>query len=335
VRTQALSIKANDFAGNNRLAGAASISGQYGSWDVPVHTAASEEIYQLTCHTAAMDVIRALVHASSRASTIRRADWRCDVMTETEINTVGNVLIAKLQDLGVRQKCIIAGKAGLEIGEVPSTQQNIFVDSSIRKGFAALDTRRKLNALPVLAEQLIAASGAAGDSELPRLLEQHGFQYNAGKFIPIGLLDEREARHLPASSASELANAVNRLASGKDSAAITSACGAVDLATSAAYEKYNLGALPNSFQARVNVVMDKLNIYEEIKQELVEIKIKPHDAETIVKEMHETIKHAANALEVIRRTQADAHGTKPAYRRTAYDAIKWASAICGLLESKV
>lgn len=81
--------------------------------------------------------------------------------------------------------------------------------------------------------------------------------------------------------------------------------------------------------------MDKLEIYEEIKRELVEIGIKTDDAESIAREMHETIKHAANTLEVVRRTQADAHGTRPAYRRVAYDAVKWASAICGLLEGKV
>lgn len=255
-------------------------------------------------------------------------------MTEAEIDTVGNVLIAKLQDLGVRQKTIIAGKAGIAIGAVPAQRQNMFVDSSIRQGFADLGARR-LTALPILAEQLVAANTGTGSEELTHLLGQHGFQYLNGKFVPIGLLDEREARHLPTTSASELAKAVSRLADGECSAAITSACGAVDLATSAAYGRYSLGKLPNSFQTRVNVVMERLGIYEEITQALLGIDIESSDAEAITKEMHETIKHAANALEVIRRTQADAHGTKPAYRRIVYDAIKLASAICGLLESKV
>jgi hypothetical protein len=44
--------------------------------------------------------------------------------------------------------------------------------------------------------------------------------------------------------------------------------------------------------------------------------------------MRETTKHAAEALQVIRRTIGDVHGTKPAYSRIAYDSIKWASAIC-------
>ena len=106
----------------------------------------------------------------------------------------------------------------------------------------------------------------------------------------MGLLDEREAHHLPPTSASELAKAVSRLASDEESAAITSACGAVDLATSAAFEKYGLGKLPNSFQTRVNVVMEKLKIYEEIEQQLVAINIKPDDAKRIAEETHESIK---------------------------------------------
>jgi hypothetical protein len=64
--------------------------------------------------------------------------------------------------------------------------------------------------------------------------------------------------------------------------------------------------------------MDKLRIYEEIEQELAALNISPGDARQISDEIHETIKHAANALETIRRTQADAHGTKPASRRVAY-----------------
>ncbi len=228
----------------------------------------------------------------------------------------------------------IAGKAGMAIGEVPATQQNMFVDSSIRQAFAKLTTEEKLKALPILAEQLIAVNGGA-ERELPRLLQLHGFQYAENRFVPIGLLDQREAQHLPASAASELATAISRLADGKESAAITSACGAVDLVASSAYDKYGLGKLPNSFQTRVNVVMEKLKVYEEIKQELTAIGIKLDDARKIADEMRETIKHAANALEVIRRTQADAHGTKPAYRRLSYEVVKWALAICGLLDGKV
>ena len=90
-------------------------------------------------------------------------------MTETEINAVGNALIAMVNELGVRQKCIIAGKAGIQVGAVPSEHQNMFVDSSIRKGFADLDMGGQLKALPILAEQLIGRYDTARTEETVRL----------------------------------------------------------------------------------------------------------------------------------------------------------------------
>jgi hypothetical protein len=211
--------------------------------------------------------------------------------------------------------------------------------------YGELPLERKERALRVLADRLmplqtrnISPFEPVQDGpgvRLTKLLKLHGYEYINNTFVPVGLIDEREAQHLPASAVAELAKAVSRLAEGDESAAITSACGAVDLVTSAAYEKYGLGKLPNSFQTRVNVVTEQLKIYSEIEQELVAINIQPDAAKKIANDMHETIKWAANALETIRNTQADAHGTKPAYRRLVYETIKWASAICGLLEGKV
>ena len=57
-----------------------------------------------------------------------------------------------------------------------------------------------------------------------------------------------------------------------------------------------------------------------------------NDIDTIVDEIRQTTNHAAQALQVVRRAMGDVHGTKPALTRIAYDTIKWASAICGLLE---
>jgi len=45
-------------------------------------------------------------------------------------------------------------------------------------------------------------------------------------------------------------------------------------------------------------------------------------------------RHAVEALQVIRRTTGDVHGTKPTYTRIVYDTIKWASAVCGLFEGE-
>jgi hypothetical protein len=263
-------------------------------------------------------------------------------MREDEAILLGNAVLAEvINSLSIPQIRIAAGAAGIDASRIPARSEaqggsgsRAQVAPALQRLYAELPHTSKERAIQIFAERVLGAGEQARD-RLVRLLEQHGYQYIDGAFVPVGLLDEREAHHLPRNSASELAKAASRLWDGEESAAITSACGAVDLATSAAYEKYGLGKLPNSFQTRVNVVMEALKIYEEIEQELTGIAIKPEDAKKIAEEMHATVKHAANTLEIIRRTQADAHGTKPAYRRIAYDAVKWASAICGLLEGKI
>lgn len=256
-------------------------------------------------------------------------------MKAEDIQRLGNALIGKLQDLNIRAKTSIASKAGIQVGETPSQQQNIGVDSSIRRGFSELTDEGKLAALPILAEQIMSRREDYRE-EVTALLAHHGYQFIEQRFVPVGLFDEREARHLPAAAASELARAASRLSEPEgESGAITSACGAVDLVTSAAYEQYGLGKIPNSFQGRVNTVMQRLQVFEEIERELIAVDVRPEDAKKIADDMRQSIKYAATALEVIRRTQSDAHGTKPVYRRLAYDALKWASAICGLLEGKV
>lgn len=56
------------------------------------------------------------------------------------------------------------------------------------------------------------------------------------------------------------------------------------------------------------------------------------DASELLKEMKSTTNHAAQALQILRRVMGDTHGSKPAFRHTAYDTIKWASAICSLFD---
>ena len=72
----------------------------------------------------------------------------------------------------------------------------------------------------------------------------------------------------------------------------------------------------------------------EMKAEFTNLGISISDAETIVVEMRKATNHAAQMLQALRRTMGDVHGSKPALRRTAYEAVKWASAIFGLFEGR-
>jgi len=108
----------------------------------------------------------------------------------------------------------------------------------------------------------------------------------------------------------------------------------MEAATNALYAKHNLGDTKASYQSKVNTVLQRLKIIERLKKELTELPINSEDAEKISAEVHEATKHAAGALQAIRRALGDVHGTKPTKTRIVYGSIKWASAICGLLEGE-
>lgn len=154
----------------------------------------------------------------------------------------------------------------------------------------------------------------------------------AGRFVPVGELDQREPQFLPASASSEIARAMSRLMEEDYSGAITSACGAVDLVTQELYEENNLGDPGKvSFQAKVNTVFQHLNVFEKMTDDFERLGMKSDDVENLVEEMQKASNHAAQTLQILRWAMGDTHGTKPALRQTAYDAIKWSSALCGIL----
>lgn len=255
-------------------------------------------------------------------------------MTEEDIQILGSALMGQLMSLGIQRKVIIASMAGIDTSEVPSVQYNVPVNAALTQAFGKLSTERKRKALPILADQLMATNGDAGRDELTRLLHHHGYEYINGTFVPVGLIDEREKQYVPQPSAIELAKAFTRLVQGDESGAITSACEAVEAATNALYAKHSLGDTKASYQAKVNTVLHRLKIIDKLKKELTELPISNKDAEKIAEEVHEATKHAAEALQAIRRSLGDVHGTKPTKTRIVYDSIKWASAICGLLEGE-
>jgi hypothetical protein len=250
-------------------------------------------------------------------------------LTEDDATRIGNIILGVLcNKLSIPQIRLAVARAGLDAGRIPGFDSRAAVVPAVYNLFREMMVWEKLTALPILAESV------AGE-EITRLLRRHGFQFVDGEFIPVAMLDERELKYLPASSAEQISKAFERLLDGDENGAVTSACGAVDTATIAIYEKYGLGQPPDSFQAKVNTVLKKLDIYQEMKGDLTEVGIQPNDSEQIASELAEATKHAANALQLIRRLLGDVHGKKPSYTRLTYDAIKWASAICGLLEGKI
>jgi hypothetical protein len=255
-------------------------------------------------------------------------------LSEQQIYKLGTILMGQLFELSIQQKTIIAAKAGFDIAGVPNIASNPPVNSALYRAYTQLTHEEKQIALPIIATE-IGRNRPDQQQQMDNLLKQHGYAFVDGVFVPAGLMDDREKPFIPASSVDLLTTAVDRLANGDENGAITAACGAVDTATVAIYQKYGLGPPPDSFQAKVNTVLSKLNIYDEISNDLQQIGLKQEDAHNIVYALHEATKQAANGLQVIRRSLGDVHGRKPTYTRLTYDTIKWASAICGLLEGKI
>lgn len=247
---------------------------------------------------------------------------------------VSNAVLGKMLGLPIRSKVVIAAKAGLDISGVPAVENNALVNPAIARAFGRLNDDAKQRATTVMATE-VASRGATDQCELTQLLGQHGYGYANGSFVPVGLIDEREKQFLPSSSAEQISTAIHRLSNGDENGAITSACGAVDTATIAIYQNQNWGPPPDSFQAKVNTVIGRFKIFAEMEKELSEIGVNVEDAKEITKELQEATKHAANALQVIRRTLGDVHGKRPTYRRLSYDSIKFASAICALFEGRI
>jgi len=250
-------------------------------------------------------------------------------LTDEELLVIGNALLGELCNrLSIPQIRLAVGRAGFDAGRIPGEDRRSSVVPAVQRLFAELPYERKLVALSILAESVQV-------DEVKNLLRRHGFQYVNGEFIPVAMLDARELQFLPANSAELIARAFSRLLDGDENGAITSACGAVDTATIAVYENRGLGQPPNSFQAKVNTVLNNLGVYEEIEQDLVHSGVDTASAREIATELREATVHAANALQVIRRTFGDVHGRRPSYTHLTYESIKWASAICGLLEGKI
>jgi len=263
------------------------------------------------------------------------------VLTIAELKRLYGAVRSKLNDLSVQNIRNTVAAAGIDVTRIPAESEarggsgsRAEVMPSVDRLFGELSPAEQLNTLSILADELVGTSEELRD-EVQAILGKHGFQFLDGHFVPVGLLDAREMPFLPPTSASELARAAARLTDGDWSGAITSACGAVDLVTQSIYERKGLGDPGKaSFQAKVNTALQRLDVLEEMHQQFIEQGMEPEDARGVVEQLRQATNHAAQALQILRRAMGDTHGSRPALKSTAYDAVKWASAICALFEGR-
>ena len=248
-------------------------------------------------------------------------------------------LRSELNNLSVQNIRNTVAAAGFDVSQITAKAEarsglgsRAEVMPAVDRLFGQMSESAQETALRILAERLMEHNPDLQTST-QEILGRHGYQFIDGNFIPVHELDAREARFIPKSAANELGRAMSRLIDGDYSGAITSACGAVDLVTQAIYENQYLGNPGHaSFQTKVNTALKRLGVFEAMSEEFVSIGMKPDDVSAAVDHMKKSCNHAAHALQVLRRAMGDTHGSKPALRQTAYDAVKWSSAICGLLQ---
>lgn len=250
---------------------------------------------------------------------------------DTELySTAYSAIRLMLQGPPVQGLRAIAGAAGFDITRFTPLDARSPIFGEMDRQFRSWPTDRRAVALALMAASLVR-SDAAALARLRSVLNPLGIDYVGGNFVPIGLFDAREAVFVASDSVDDLSKASSRLADGDYSGAISAACGAVDAVTQRLYEKHGLGPPPTSFQAKVNTVAQRLGVWNHLRREYEASGVGASDAADLVEHMRAATNSASQGLQVLRRTQGDVHGSKSATVRTAYQAIKWASAISALL----
>jgi hypothetical protein len=260
-------------------------------------------------------------------------------LTTEERTRLFGALRSELNKLSVQDIRNTVAAAGFDVSQITAKSEarsglgsRAEVMPAVDRLFGQMSESAQETALCVIAERLIGRDPDL-DASTQAILGRHGFLFVGATFVPVSDLDAQEARFIPPSAATELGRAMARLIDGDFSGAVTSACGAVDLLTQAIYGKYGLGNPAGlAFQAKVNTALQRQHVFENMANEFLDLGMKPVDASELVESMRKATNHAAQALQVLRRAMGDTHGSKPALRQTAYDAVKWSSAICGLLE---
>ena len=263
------------------------------------------------------------------------------MLDEKEMNKLFGSVVGALASrehddefISARELYIAALATGLDMTNGDAERRTPTLNA-IRKSYGNLTDRERYPVLVKLTAALMA-TGRIRAAKFSKVLNDFGYSWDGADIVPLGVLDATERQLLPIAPMTELAKAIDRLAHGDESGAISSACGAVDLSTGTVYTKYGLGDPGKvSFAAKVNTALKHLGVFDAMKKEFTSIGLDQKDSEKASEHFEKSINHAAEALQLLRKRMGDVHGTRPALKSTAYDCIKFASAICGLFEGHV
>jgi len=172
-------------------------------------------------------------------------------------------------------------------------------------------------------------------SELDRVLSRVGWKFSGSEILPIEIFDIAELKELPSESHEDILKAAARLRDGDLSGSMSASCGALDSATAAIYQEFNLGD-PNkaSFQERIKKSIDAIGAKENLVKELKAIGWNEVAFKPLSSNLDGSLNQAAFVMQKLRSDMGDVHGTKPVLSALVYDSIKWSLLLLRVLTTR-
>jgi hypothetical protein len=258
------------------------------------------------------------------------------------INQAWNALRATLQsDFSFYDIKEIVGLAGFDLASVAHLEQKAGGGASkgqlmtgIDRGLKALDEESEKRFIAVVAEEVLKRKPDSRQS-LDENLLRLGWSLCGDAVIPIEILDVSTLGELPSESQADLTKAAQRLRDGDLSGAISSACGALDAATSSTYASANLGdPTAASFQERCKKALAASGVIPKLEKNLSELGWNNGDIKMFQKNFEGVMNQMAYVMQTLRSKMGDVHGTKPILKSLVFDCLKWAELILRTLKEE-
>ena len=251
------------------------------------------------------------------------------------MNQAWNALRATLQnDFSFHDIKEIVGLAGFDLAYIVHLEQKAKGGASkgqlmtgIDRGLNGLDDESKKRFIAVVAEEVLRRkpdSRQPLDENLSRL----GWSLGGNAVIPIEIFDVSNLGEFPSESQEDLIKAAQRLRDGDLSGAISSACGALDAATSAIYDTDGLGnSAKASFQEKCKQALAARGVIPKLEKSLCELGWNENDIKMFQKNFEGAMNQGAYVMQTLRSKMGDVHGTKKILKPLVFDCLKWAELI--------
>lgn len=254
------------------------------------------------------------------------------MIDKRHINTAWNALRATLQnDFSFYEIKDVVGLAGFDLGSIAHLEQKAGGGASkgqlmtgIDRGLNGMDEESQKHFVAAVAEEVLARKPDSRKT-LEEKLSRLGWSLSGNAVIPIEILDVSTLGELPSESQADLTKAAQRLRNGDLSGAISSACGALDAATSSIYTSASLGdPTAASFQERCKQALTESGVIPKLEKNLRDLGWNNNDIKMFRKNLEGAMNQGAYVMQTLRSRMGDVHGTKPILKPLAFDCLKWA-----------